>query len=269
VVNDWGRRVRAAAEVGRKLTSGPLAHMSGMSRTADGKLEIALGKTDYAVHHTTTPLQGEHTDWTRENNPTYKIEVVDSKLAKAVFNSPKFLGTAFAAAVLTESNDGKLVYGIRNAAVDCYRDTWSLPSGGRFSGNAHEAVDELIKDATSIEKHLKMMLGLEYPGIDYLSQKIKEISPLGIFRANDYDVTLAMHAKVDASAEELQEAFLEDKYIGAGSVNANSDGMVRLLHGLGHFPPTIQGVIGLAAAQYGVDATDRPTENGIQIIPYV
>jgi hypothetical protein len=268
IIVDWTDREKKAKEQGRNLFSGPLAHMFGITRSENGGLDIALGKTDYAAHHATTPLQGKHTAWTLANNPKYKIKVIDSKLAQAVFDNPESLGTAFAAAILPVTNDGKLIYGIRNIAVDCYQQMWSLPSGGRFSGNPHEAVDELIYDASNINQHVTDTLALEFAGMNSMNERVHDIKPLGIFRANDYDVTIAYTARVDADSHSLERSFSTNKYSGAGSFEANSAGMVKLLRELGHFPPSIQGVIGLAAAEYGVDVTDRPSANMIMISHY-
>jgi len=281
VVEDWGRRSEAARAEGRNLFSGPLAHMRGIRQVPfqhQGVVaefdcgpivhQIQLGKTDYAAHHATVPLGGKHNDWTRANNPTWGVEVVDGKFARAVFDKPSELATAFAAAILPVTNDGKLVYGIRNSAVDCYRNTWSLPSGGRFSGNPHDAVDELIADPSSVYAHVAKTLGLEFPDLDSVEGRVGEVRPLGIFRANDYDVTIAFAADVDASAEELQAGINGRKYVQSGSVSASEEGMRDLLGSLGRFPATIQGVLGLVSESYGVDPLTVMGSNGTSIQRY-
>ena len=268
IVNDWSVRLAEADTQRRNLFSGPLAHMSGIERKSCGKLAIALGKTDYAAHHATTPLQGKHTAWTKKHNPQYGVEIVDENLALAVFEDPQNLSTAFAAAILVESNDGKLVYGIRNPTVDCYQNTWSLPSGGRLSGNPHEVVDDLICHSHSLDRHLKQMLSLEYSGLAAVPERVEDIKPLGIFRANDYDVTFAALATIDACAEELQRSFASTKYTGSGSVSADTNGMNVLLQNVATFPAPIQGVIALAASEYGIDIEARTNDREVNITRY-
>ena len=259
----WERRILRERP---GLRNGPLSRLVRIELEGTTGARVCLTDSSYQEHHVTMPIQGQGAD-----QFSTQYEQLAPHLLAAQMGVPiNEIAPAFALAVLVETSDHKLVYCLRNANVDCYKDAWSLPSGGRISGNPHEFNHDIITDPKNIYPHIAKLLSLEFPGASELEQRLdaSQTRFTGILRSLlDFDTTGTVYAKVDITASELMTGVSPAKYKGAAQVDANSDGIMQLLKGYAQFPATVFGAIVMSASQYGIDPTTLflPMHSGVTV----
>ena len=252
----WAEKTETARIQNVPLHNGNLARMNGL-RFREEVVEIILSRSNYKEHHGTVPVEGVDDQWTRQHRP-YNFQVIAPHVVLATIPKMDQLACSFAITVLVETSDNKIIYLMRGDNVDCYKNTWSVPCGGRISGDPHQVVDDLTSgDMAAYRHHTAGMLMLEFPGLNDIERRLEEVKIMAISRSlNDYDICVPTFVKLDVNFNELETAYLRGKYTGIGNVPATADGMIHLLQHEQRFPPTIVPIPMAIAAKYGIDPTE-------------
>lgn len=247
----WKMLVENAEKNNVPFYNGELICLKDVQATGS-KIKLGISKSSYKEHHAACPVSGIQDGYSSQFFP-FDFEIVDNAVIHKIPNFEK-LFPAFAAATTLETADKKLVYLVRASQVDTYKNTFSLPSGGKFNGHPHRMVDELIQNPLSIQDHIKGMLQQEYDGLETSVIQNPKITGLAL-SLDDYDFTLCIHTKIDLTAKQLSDKLKKGKkYQGSETVSSDSDGIISLLRK--PFPPTIYPVIVQTAIDCGVDPKD-------------
>ena len=243
------------------LYNGSLMCLRSLRKEGD-KVRMGISKSNYKEHHGSCPMEGEQDEWTSQFFP-YDF-VMENGIAIPKIPNFHNLFPAFAVVALVETSDRRLVYLVRSNAVDNYKGTLSLPSGGRISGNPDEVADDIVADSYSVFDHTIGMMQMEYPTIRH--EEIEEQNLTGVARSlDDLDVTLSTYVKTSLTFDQLESKLRGDgKYASMKSVPANPDGVLDLLKLSERFPAGITVAIVQAAVLFNVDPRDA--NRSIEII---
>jgi hypothetical protein len=238
-----------------RLFDGALAH-SNKTTSKAGIIQVHLAKTTYKDHHVTTYDKGFENDQLINSNRPIRHERTDSRINHIVVANPQNFCSAYAIAIFLTTKDNKIFYAIRSSNTDDHKDQLSMPSGGRMSGDPHQFVDDVTTNNDLIYKHIKGTLKSEFPQLKELEKRVADetIKSTGIIRyARLPDLTHTFQAHIDANFNELEQTLIKGKYQGAGFVENNSDGIIKLLKKTSQFPGTISPTFILKSQDYSID----------------
>jgi len=244
----WPAYLEQERKKGKTPFDGPLISLYNIE--AGLPLRVKTSKSGYREHHAACPLGGKKDEYTKRFFP-YRFRMEgDIAIAEIPFREDLF--PSLALSTILETGDGKLVYLIRGR-TDQYDGVPSLPSGGRMSGDPHQALDDMIADPRTIFDHMAGTVIQEFPGLK--SERIVFQQITGAQRSlGDLDTQFSLFVRVDTSAEELERLFSHKKYTDMRTVSATADGMRDLLQV--RFPSTVLPVIVYASDQFGVNPQD-------------
>lgn len=220
---------------------------------------IALSVMSYPDYIAVNGSLNQDGDLFNEQFFPYDYEVNGNIVVPKIPNA-EMLCSAFAFGALVCTRDDKFVYLVRGTNVLEYQNKRSMPSGGQMGGDPQDFLIEAINSSPSsaFEHNLAAVLVREFQGLER-SQVIGR-KFLGVARQLDLlDMVAIVYARIDEFSFNLKPA--EGKYSGIGFVPSTKDGLVELLQEgtLELFPASIQPVIALGSAYFGVDPTEvRP-----------